>query len=129
MHQKNYIRVLGLIFMFVLVLGASSLWASQPVSVKATVTQKTGKPSALFFSATVLGAGLAIGLGAIGAGIGQGIAAGKALEGMARQPEVTGTLQTNMIIVLAFIESLCIYAFAVSLILLYANPFKGLFIR
>jgi F-type H+-transporting ATPase subunit c len=71
---------------------------------------------------------LAIGLGALGTGIGQGITSGKAVEAMARQPEMVGTLQVNMIIGLAFIESLCIYALVVAMILLFANPFKGLFI-
>ncbi|HEY5038538.1 MAG TPA: F0F1 ATP synthase subunit C [bacterium] len=81
-----------------------------------------------FFAATVLAAGIAIGLGTIGTGIGQGITVGKALEAMARQPEAVSTIQTNMIIGLAIIESLCIYALAVAMILLYANPFKGLFV-
>ncbi len=81
-----------------------------------------------FYAFTVLGAGLAIGLGALGTGIGQGITSGKAVEAMARQPEMVGTLQVNMIIGLAFIESLCIYALVVAMILLFANPFKGLFI-
>jgi len=89
---------------------------------------KAAEGSVWFFGMTVLGAGLAIGLGAIGAGIGQGTAVGKALEAMARQPEMVSTLQTNMFIGLAFIESLCIYALAVAMILIYANPFKSLFV-
>lgn len=64
-----------------------------------------------------LAAALAIGLAAIGPGIGQGIAAGKALEGMARQPEVAGNLRTNMILALAFMESLTIYGLVVAFIL------------
>jgi F-type H+-transporting ATPase subunit c len=81
-----------------------------------------------FYAMTVLGAGMAIGLAALGTGIGQGITSGKAVEAMARQPEMVGTLQVNMIIGLAFIESLCIYALVVSMILLFANPFKPLFL-
>ena len=45
-----------------------------------------------------IGAALAIGLTTIGPGIGQGIAAAKGLEGMARQPEAAGMLRTNMIL-------------------------------
>ena len=82
--------------------------------------------SAIFFAATVIAAALAIGLGSIGTGLGQGNAVGKAVEGIARQPEAAGTIQTNMIIGLAFIESLCIYALVVALILLFANPFLPL---
>ncbi|HUO58438.1 MAG TPA: F0F1 ATP synthase subunit C [bacterium] len=77
---------------------------------------------------TILGAGIAMGLGTVGTGAGMGNTVGKALEAMARQPEMIGTIQTNMFIGLAFIESLAIYALAVAMILLYANPFKGLFI-
>ena len=60
----------------------------------------------------LLGLGVAIGLpiAVIGAGIGQGIAAQGALEGIARQPEAAGKIQTVMIIALALIESLVIYA-------------------
>lgn len=65
-----------------------------------------------------LAAALAIGLAAIGPGIGQGIAAGKALEGMARQPEVAGNLRTNMILALAFMESLTIYGLVIAFILI-----------
>ena len=45
-----------------------------------------------------IGAGLCMGLGAIGPAIGEGNAVGHALDGMARQPELTGTLRTNMIL-------------------------------
>ncbi|HCX86367.1 MAG TPA: ATP synthase F0 subunit C [Micrococcales bacterium] len=48
------------------------------------------------------------GLAAIGPGIGLGILIGKALEGMARQPEVTNTLRTNMFIGVAFVEVLAL---------------------
>lgn len=60
----------------------------------------------------LLGLGVAIGLpiAVIGAGIGQGRAAAAALEGIARQPDAAGKIQTVMIIGLALIESLVIYA-------------------
>lgn len=48
------------------------------------------------------------GLGTLGPGIGLGILVGKALEGMARQPEVTNTLRTNMFIGVAFVEVLAL---------------------
>ena len=63
-------------------------------------------------------AALAIGLAAIGPGIGQGIAAGKALEGMARQPGMMSTLRTNMILAFAFMESLTIYGLVIAFILI-----------
>ncbi len=48
------------------------------------------------------------GLAAVGPGIGLGILIGKALEGMARQPEVTGVLRTNMFIGIALVEALAL---------------------
>ena len=67
--------------------------------------------------AAYLGGGLAIGLAAIGTGLGIGWLASKALEGMARQPEAAAAIRTSMIIAIAFVEALCLYALVVSLIL------------
>lgn len=64
-----------------------------------------------------IAAGLAIGLAAIGPGIGMGHVGGKAVESMARQPEMMGALRTNMILVLAFCESLTIYGLVVAFLL------------
>ena len=61
-----------------------------------------------------LGAGLAIGLGACGGGIGQGRAAAAALEGIARNPQASGKIMVPMIIGLALIESLVIYALVIA---------------
>lgn len=72
---------------------------------------------------TLLAAGLAIGLGAIGSGIGMGTAIGGACEGTSRNPEAGGRILTTMIIGLAMIESLTIYALVIALILLFGNPY------
>ncbi|MDI6817453.1 MAG: ATP synthase F0 subunit C [Actinomycetota bacterium] len=64
-----------------------------------------------------LGAGLAMGLGALGPGIGIGILAGKALEGMARQPEASATIRTSMFIGLAFAEAIALYSFVMAILL------------
>lgn len=66
-------------------------------------------------------AAIAIGLGTVGTGIGQGTAVSKAMEAIGRNPEATGKVQTVMIIGLAFIESLAIYALVISLILLFVR--------
>lgn len=66
-----------------------------------------------------LAAGLVMGLGAIGPGIGEGFAAGKALEGMARQPEMRTDLLMSMLIGQAVTESTGIYSLVVALILLF----------
>lgn len=64
-----------------------------------------------------LAAGLAIGLGAIGPGIGVGLVAGKAVEAMGRNPEARAYIQQNMILGIAFAEAIAIYALVVAFIL------------
>ncbi len=65
-----------------------------------------------------LGAGIGIGLAALGTGIGIGILAGKSVDAVARQPEEKATIQRLMILGIAFIEALCLYALVVSLMLI-----------
>ena len=74
-------------------------------------------------SASVLAAALAIGLSSIGPGLGQGNAAGQAVEGIARQPEAEGKIRGTLLLTLAFMESLTIYGLVIALVLLFANPF------
>ncbi|MDI6776183.1 MAG: ATP synthase F0 subunit C [Syntrophales bacterium] len=64
-----------------------------------------------------LGAGLAIGLAAFGGGLGQGRAAGSALEGIARNPGAADKMFVPLILGLALIESLVLYAFVISFFL------------
>uniref|UniRef100_A0A7V5XGP4 ATP synthase subunit c n=1 Tax=Thermodesulfobacterium geofontis TaxID=1295609 RepID=A0A7V5XGP4_9BACT len=74
------------------------------------------------YSAIILSAGFAVGLAALGCGIGMGHATRGACEGIARNPELAGRLTVTMILGIALIESLTIYALVIALILLYANP-------
>ncbi|MBQ8577699.1 MAG: ATP synthase F0 subunit C [Clostridia bacterium] len=74
---------------------------------------------AIVKAACALGAGIAMGLGAIGPAIGEGNAVGKALEGMARQPEAAGDLRSTMILGCAITESTGIYSLVVALLLLF----------
>jgi F-type H+-transporting ATPase subunit c len=69
-------------------------------------------------AAAVLAIGIAVGLGAIGPGIGMGNAVAAAIEGMVRQPESEGSVRTTMFIGLAFMEALAIYALVAALILI-----------
>ena len=74
---------------------------------------------AIVRAARAIGAGLCMGLGAIGPAIGEGNAVGKALEAMARQPEMSGSLRTNMILGCAITETTGIYSLVVALLLLF----------
>ncbi len=70
-------------------------------------------------AARLLAAGLAIGLGAIGPGVGIGLLVSGALQSIGRNPEAQGSIQINMFIGIAFTEALTIYALVVALILLF----------
>lgn len=69
-------------------------------------------------AALALGAGLGIGIAALGGALGQGRAAAAALEGIARNPEASAKVMTPMIIGLALIESLVIYALVIAFMLM-----------
>lgn len=74
---------------------------------------------AIAIAGKAIGAGVCMGIGAIGPGIGEGNAVGKALEGMARQPEMANLLRTNMILGCAITESTGIYSLVIALLLLF----------
>jgi F-type H+-transporting ATPase subunit c len=66
-------------------------------------------------------AALAIGLGAIGPGIGIGLVAGPALGAMGRNPDAANMIRTNMILAIVFAEAISIYALVVALIILFVS--------
>ena len=67
-----------------------------------------------------VGAGMAIGLGALGPGLGIGMLASKAMESLGRNPEAAGPIQQNMILAIAFAEAIAIYALVVAIIIKFA---------
>lgn len=72
---------------------------------------------------SVLAAGIAT-IGAALSGLGQGIATGKAVEAVGRQPEAKGDIQGTMVIGLAMTETSGIYGLLVSIIILFVQPFS-----
>jgi F-type H+-transporting ATPase subunit c len=66
-----------------------------------------------------IGAGLAMGLGAIGPAIGIGMLVGKAMEALGRNPEARASIQTNMILGVAFAEAIGIYALLTAIIIAF----------
>jgi F-type H+-transporting ATPase subunit c len=64
----------------------------------------------------LLATGLTIAIGGLGPAIGVGMIAAKAVEAMGRNPEAAPTIQTNMILGMAFAEAIAIYALVISLI-------------
>ena len=71
-------------------------------------------------AAKMIAAALAIGLGAIGPGIGIGLIGSKAAEALGRNPEAESGIRTNMILAIAFAEAVSIYALVVALIIKFA---------
>lgn len=67
-----------------------------------------------------LAAGLCMGLGALGPALGEGNAVSKALESMARQPELAKELRTNMILGCAVTETTGIYSLVIALLILFS---------
>jgi len=72
---------------------------------------------------TALGVGLIFGLGALGTAIGFGLLGGKFLEGAARQPELTPTLQVKMFIVAGLLDAVAFVGIGFALFFTFANPF------
>lgn len=79
--------------------------------------------------ASILGAGLCMGLGAIGPGIGEGIALSRALSSIAQQPDEANTIVKFLFVGLAMVESTAIYSLVLAMILLFANPFWSYFLE
>ncbi len=73
-------------------------------------------------AASLFGAGLCMGFGAIGSGVGAGLPAGKSCIGIARQPAVGGRLTTNMLIGTAVCQTPAIFAMVVALLLMFKEP-------
>lgn len=115
--MKRFVTVI------LLLLTMMSLMAPVAFAAEAVAEGVVSDAAMSYFSMAALACGLAIGLAALGTGIGQGIGLAKAAEGVARNPGASGKITTTLIIGLAMIESLCIYALVVALIILFMKPF------
>lgn len=71
-------------------------------------------------AARLIAASIAMGVGSVGAAIGEGILAAKAMEAMGRNPNIKDDLFTKMIIAMAITESTAIYALVISFLILFA---------
>ncbi len=72
---------------------------------------------------SIITAGLTIAIGSIGPALGEGRAVATALTALAQQPDASATITRTLFVGLAMVESVAIYCFVVSMILLFANPF------
>jgi F-type H+-transporting ATPase subunit c len=77
----------------------------------------------LIAMASIVTAGMTIAIGSIGPALGEGYAVATALKSLAQQPDAAPTITRTLFVGLAMIESVAIYCFVVSMILIFANPF------
>ena len=111
--MKRSIKILSSALTVLVILGISTAAFAQGVDASAVKTQ--GLANA--YGMIAMAAGLAIGIAALGGGIGQGRAAAAALDGIARNPGAAGQIGGRMILGLALIESLVIYALIIAFLL------------
>jgi len=107
---------------------AAILFTSQLVYAAEAIPAGESYTKVLFAIGAMLGAGLAMGIGAVGAGLGIGTATNGACQAVGRNPGVQGKIMMTMLIGMAMAESIAIYALVVSLVLLFANPFMRYFL-
>ena len=112
--RKKLLLMFGLGACF---LQKSVAWALE-TTAGATVTASDG-----FFTSNVRSVCLVLGVAAGLCGIAMGIAIASAMGAIARQPEAAPKIQLNMMIGLAFIESLVLYSLFLGIVILFANPF------
>jgi F-type H+-transporting ATPase subunit c len=105
--------VIGILFVM---LFASLAMAAEPATGSIDYTK------AIVLASSVIAAGLAVGFGAIGAGMGMGQGLGGATTAVGRNPDAQGKIMLTMMVGLAMIESVAIYALVIALVVLYANP-------
>lgn len=110
----------------VMLISFAMLFVLAPVCFAEEEAATGGSSNILYYSLAALGCAVGMGLAALGTGIGMGTGLGGACEGVARNPGASGKITTTLIIGLAMIESLAIYALVVVLILIFVNPFGKL---
>ncbi|MFA5394107.1 MAG: ATP synthase F0 subunit C [Candidatus Ratteibacteria bacterium] len=113
--KKKLLLALGLGVFF---LQKGVAWAVDITTGSTAVTASDG-----FFTSNVRSVCLLLGVAAGMCGIGMGIAIANAMTAIARQPEAAPKIQLNMMIGLAFIESLVLYSLFLVIVILFANPF------
>lgn len=79
--------------------------------------------STLVAVASIVTAGLTTGIGCMCPALGQGRAVATALTALAQQPDASATISRTLFVGLAMIESMAIYCFVISIIIIFANPF------
>lgn len=123
---KKIVTVLMTMFSFLV--SSQLVFAAKEAAESATHGGGESYVKVLFVIGAMIGAGIAMGVGAIGAGLGIGTAANGACQAVGRNPGVQGKIMMTMLIGMAMAESIAIYALVIALVLLFANPFTKFFL-
>jgi F-type H+-transporting ATPase subunit c len=107
---------------------AALLVSSPFVFASEAIPATDSNSKALFTLAAMLGAGLAMGVGAVGAALGIGSIGNAACNAVGRNPGVQGKIMMTMLVGMAMAESIAIYCLVIALVLLYANPYMRYFL-
>lgn len=120
--KKNLVYVL-LATVLVILCAPFALAAKEAAQVAATSPAATvDYTKAIVIACSLLAAGIAMAIGTLGTGLGMGNGLNGATNAVGRNPEAQGKILLTMMVGLAMIESLAIYALVIALIVLYANP-------
>ena len=118
--MKRMIRTLTIVLMLLLVVFAVAAPVFADTALAAEDTTSAGLLSGSIETAgRSIAAAIAVGIAACGGGIGMGIAAGKAVEGISRQPEAEGKIRGTFILGLVFIETAISYALLVVILIIF----------
>lgn len=121
--MKNLVKksaiLLAFLMVFTFAFTATKVMATSGENTTATsqteeVTVEDGSTSAKAIASSI-----AIGLGALGAALGMGLAISKAVDGISRQPEAEGKIRTTLMLGLVFVETVVIYALIVSILVIF----------
>ena len=110
------------ILAIVLVIVSAPFVLAAPEAAAAAPAGTVDYTKAIIIGCSLIAAGLAIAFGTIGTGNGMGAGLNGATNAVGRNPEAQGKILLTMMVGLAMIESLAIYALVIALIVLYANP-------
>ncbi|HOU50047.1 MAG TPA: ATP synthase F0 subunit C [Smithella sp.] len=118
--KKSLMSVL--LSMVMVMVSSPFVFAAQEAAAAAAPAGTVDYTKAIIIGCSLIAAGLAIAFGTIGTGNGMGAGLNGATNAVGRNPEAQGKVLLTMMVGLAMIESLAIYALVIALILLYANP-------
>jgi len=110
------------LLLVVLILTISASLALAAAAATAPTSGTVDYTKAIIVGCSLLAAALAMAFGTIGTGLGQGLGLSGAASAVGRNPEAQGKILLTMMVGLAMIESIAIYALVISLVILYANP-------